>query len=808
MKYYYELLESYNDLKKRKFTLSLVEQEGGDPESQLKSSISQAQSYKYSDPLVVTNANGETAYMWKSGDQKKGGQVKPGAVNFSTREDKQFPLRPEKDDEDKQKVLGWFSGEGDNKDQDDKKDQDSPIIDTPSPTQTAIDAEVAQFQETMTSMGANSGGIWQTDTEGGVRLGHTNPVASRSELQQRKIEGLAKEDGPELSTAMELQEVPNRITSSDLPEEERLAAVQVMNNTLKVVDKLEKGEPVSDEELKYISEHAKIDPRRGILFNDIYFVWKTKSAAAQANPFTKSLELVQKEIEQRNYEYSQMEQPDPFIRKIPILERDGSKAGKLYNLRGIGSEKFVSMSVKFSTFSDAMANGDKKKADKAKKEMGKLYEEMLATGTEQEIREAFKIGNDVRLGQLIANLDESQDAENIEAMKDYLMNTHGLDEEVVESLLDLGGTKPGVAIALMLHVERDFTTQLFGGAPDVEITVTGQDDSYSYGRKGDLRTVQKGMGKHYRSVLKNPSTSDNPGLFGGAITEDLDNVVIELKTTNDDGTKVNAGSTADKRFNDSDKGGGTPNEVAFLQSIDEGMDTIKPGWSDQARSAREQISRRNRQFDKALDYSEEGKNYGSEMIDTWKSNSKDKEAAKHTAKKAKEYLRLMKAGKTDQATPEQIEAFETVSNEITKATTADYLSKNSTDAGYLNEEATAYVLHRTITSCGSDEPCLRVARELKGGKQYAYDNNAKMQELSEKLSSGELRAKMTSRGITFVDKKGKPIPLVCKFEKTGWNYTIATKSLDEIKTSSELEESNGVLNKFLKAQEDLFRAFL
>ena len=788
MKYYYELLESYNDLKKRKFSLSLVEQ-SEDAVAKANSAISQAKSAqpKRADAIQISGANGEIGWIWVSGQNKN--------VNFSKNPDKTWPIRPEESDENFQELVGFFSGQGE-----ETTDTDTLIEKTPE--QMAVEAEIEKFSARTDSLGANQNGIWQTDTNSGVRLGHSNPVASRSELQQRTIQGLDQENPKELSTAKELQEIPNRITSSELDPNLKIKSLKTMNKVLDIVDKIEKGEDVSDQDLRFVAENATIDKRRGVLFNDVFYVWKTKSAAAAGNPFTKSLNLIQTRIDAKNKEYSKLESPKPFIPSIPTSERDISKEGRLYNIRGIGSEKLMSMSLKFSSYRKMLLSGDGAGAKKVKKEMGEVYQQLLESGTEEDIREAFRIGNDTRLGRIIADLESGQDAENIEAMKSYLMSSYGLKESVVESLLDLGGDKPGVALAIMLNVERKFTEDLFGDTENIKVKVTGQDDSYSYGRKGDLLTQNKNIGGHYNKILGDTKKKSNH--FGGSIQNDADNVVIELKTTNSVSNDVKAGTTADKRFSDIDLGLGTENEKRYMGVIDQSMEAITPGSSKLAKKGRDAIRSRVDKFSNALNFSEGGKNYGNELIDTWATSNQHKSNSKDVAKKAKEYLNLQRSGNYLEASEDQLEAWESVSSDIYRATTNDYLLRNSSD-GILNEEATAYVLHRTIASCGSEEPCLRVTRALEEGKQFAYDNNEEMTELAEKLGSGELRVKKTSGALEFIDKSGKRIPLRCKITKNGWVFTKPTSSLKEI-TSTELGESV-LLEKFFQAQSELFRHF-
>jgi len=296
MDYYYALLESYDLLKKRKFKMSIVEQEDG--KSQTASDI-QGKAPAEKGPI---DGYGDIQFS-----KSKDGAVvaSAGRLNATIIDATGQPLE---DSETAKKlwqmILGGDEGDG-------KGGRGEEEID---PVEQNIDYLLSVLDWASKQPGSP---FYIDPTLGRGSSGAA--ARNRVQLYIAFLQGLKEGRPVELSRSELIEEVPNRITNDEFLDPQKKA--NIVNQLGRAITSYTNFQQMSpeeranfpDEELKKFSELFKVDESGGVLVDGIYVTYSTDSTARAMHPIRMMLDDIQEEINRRNKEYEDLEEPKPYI---------------------------------------------------------------------------------------------------------------------------------------------------------------------------------------------------------------------------------------------------------------------------------------------------------------------------------------------------------------------------------------------------------------------------------------------------------------------------------------------------------------
>jgi len=473
MDYYYALLESYDLLKKRKFKMSIVEQEDG--KSQTASDI-QGKAPAEKGPI---DGYGDIQFS-----KSKDGAVvaSAGRLNATIIDATGQPLE---DSETAKKlwqmILGGDEGDG-------KGGRGEEEID---PVEQNIDYLLSVLDWASQQPGSP---FYIDPTLGRGSSGAA--ARNRVQLYIAFLQGLKEGRPVELSRSELIEEVPNRITNDEFLDPQKKA--NIVNQLGRAITSYTNFQQMSpeeranfpDEELKKFSELFKVDESGGVLVDGIYVTYSTDSTARAMHPIRMMLDDIQEEINRRNKEYEDLEEPKPYIPNIEYIQPQ-TEGGSLYAKRGVIAEHLMAGAAAIQALNRATAAGDKAGAEKAKKQLIKILQDALANGSAEDILNMFSKGQKTLLAELLPTSDDAQDARTVDGIKRFLVKELNMDPEAVEDLVNACGEKLGLGLAVMLVVNKEFDEELHGDLEIVEAKAVGQEDSQRYGNKADVIVTYK-----------------------------------------------------------------------------------------------------------------------------------------------------------------------------------------------------------------------------------------------------------------------------------------------------------------------------
>lgn len=473
MDYYYALLESYELLKKRKFKMSIVEQEDG--KSQAASDI-QGKAPAEKGPI---DGYGDIQFS-----KSKDGAVvaSAGRMNATIIDATGQPLE---DSETAKKlwqmILGGDQGAGEGE-----------------PGQQEIDPVEQNLDYLLSVLD------WASQQPGSPfyidpKLGRGSSGAAarnRAQLLIAFLKGLKEGRPVELSRSELIGEIPNRITNDEfLDPQKKATVVNQLGRAITSYINFQQMSPEEranfpDEELRKFAELFKVDESGGVLVDGIYVTYSTDSTARAMHPIRVMLDDVQEEIDRRNKEYEDLEEPKPYIPNIEYIQPQ-TEGGSLYAKRGVIAEHLMAGAAAIQALDKATAAGDKAGAEKAKKQIIKILQDALANGSAEDILKMFSKGQKTLLAELLPTSDDAQDARTVDGIKRFLVKELNMDPEAVEDLVNACGEKLGLGLAVLLVVNKEFDKELHGDLEIVDAQAVGQDDSQFYGNKADVIVTYK-----------------------------------------------------------------------------------------------------------------------------------------------------------------------------------------------------------------------------------------------------------------------------------------------------------------------------
>ena len=464
--------------------MSLVEAEeegdGGDAEARkaADAAFSQAQEITPDERKSLVNSD-ELTFVKKAGDT---GLTTAIGGPFKSASMKAVASLDDLDDRTLAKVIGYFKEGGEGGDGTQEVQQD--------PNQQAMDA----VNNTMATLSTVEGSPFFVDPNLG--RGSSGAAArNRAQLLVAQYQGIADGRPVELSRSEQVQEIENRITSDNLDPAKKGEVLEGLNSGLLTYKKFismspEERAKIPDRELAEFSRRFSVDERGGVLVDGIYVSWSTDSTARAQHPLRKMCDQIQEEIERRNKLYSELEEPNPFIKPIEYTKPE-AVGGSLYARRGVIAEHLMSGAAAIQALEKATKTGDKAGIKKAQEQIKKVLQEALANGSAEDILNMFAKGQKTALAQLLPTGDDAHDARTVDGIKKFLIKERGMDPAAVEDLINACGEKLGLGLAVLMVVNQEFDKELHGDLEIVEAKAVGQEDSQFYGNKADVIVTYK-----------------------------------------------------------------------------------------------------------------------------------------------------------------------------------------------------------------------------------------------------------------------------------------------------------------------------
>ena len=534
MDYYYALLESYDQLKRRKFKLSLREEgDAGDqdPASVIKTlglgktkddpgiqndvgvydanakgkapeSGEDSEAAPDSDPSAAPEKPSAEIFigMWTKGGQAatlmKDGQVDPS------------------DSKTAQQMIANLMGqeEKDDTTQDDTTKEKKDPVDLKKVEQAKeVKGLVNKVKLTIKNLLGNSASFAGLD----MGFKHTRRPESLSNLVGGETQGFSGDlEGLEAQV----------FNSGKLTDEQKIEALQDLNGAMEALSLLhERGwsEPenvtadapkgMTEQEAKELGDilgKVKLTPH-GVLIGGVAFFYRDNS--------TKKTDVLRNTVEQLNeaaiaynsqYDKETVQamvendNVDPRIQVLtdaPVAKSGGADE----SYRGPVAEKFMRMSSIFMKgqrdFSKATTPEERREIIAAmRKKQADVYEDAMNDGSYDKMMEVFGVGRSVALGEILAKGQEDiNNATYTTEARRILIEDYNMSEDKAEEMINLAaGADEGqldkqLAFALLVtsFVNQTFDAELFGDDPDMipdDVEHMGDTDSTSSGKKADL----------------------------------------------------------------------------------------------------------------------------------------------------------------------------------------------------------------------------------------------------------------------------------------------------------------------------------
>ena len=843
MDYYHSLLESYALLKRRKFKLSLREEEAPNDDAEVIALIQTLGANKTSaDPALK---NGVEVYQADPEENPNtfNGRFVGGA--FANNLVVNGVLNPKKNKNAKIMINKL------------KGPEDSTDPDAPTGTEVSMEPtdEEKQIQIEQDKVVLQLDGLLAAE------------LITKEELVTLTGQATGETKGTYL--AKEEEVVAQMATmSEDKNPKEIIKSLKAQSDFLDIYKKYKEGEPLTPSDVKKLQGSIIITPN-GIKMGPYYRQYRRK-ATPDNDAYLKMAEELDADIKNRSEKWNVPEEDNPFtpLERIEVPPSGGSMTAN----RGIIAEKLERVNIAVTKMEIAqrcigdLADPERKKGrvtkdcppdpqlslEDAQKEVSKTFKEALKDHSAEEVMKMFDRGNKTRLGNYIANAEDMGDAAYLDGLKDILVNEHGMTKENAEALLSLGGTKNGVGLAVIIVASRTFSKELYpeGETMPTGVRQTGQEGAQELGEKADLiaeydldeDTTCEEIGKVWESKLSDSQKSHYKqaegcntalgGIGSGQLVTEGDNgkceVRQELKVVQEKDAKVSYGEssmTRSRKICNDDKVGGEQT-ATFLKVHAERMKCFSSeGAEERACAFQRKIDEKTRVTRTLLNLKTAGssvergdndvpeiENASQEYVKAWarkKAGDTYTDAPPHGLKTTdyERYTGCMDAlNNPTQATKKQKDHLKKVSLELEQA----QLDRMIPD-GKLKGEHLDYICNRMSLTGGSLEETVKVGRKLEDRIQTVGLNNAEIYGTIAGLNSSPPTMKIIKKGNTYAvaDMEGERrfdismergrLRLICAGEVSH----VISKTNDP----SEPQEEN-LLMAFLQGQQNLLEKLI
>jgi len=508
MDYYYSLLNSYELLKRRKFKLSLREEEGeGDEGSKEKVADLQAAAGAGTREAPGT-LNGIDVWM-------EDGKILATDPNDPAPQ----PQTASVVGADGERVKGpsanalWgkiFPG----------GEEDGEEVVQVSPEQKELTAAAARMD---VALHGNEEVEGLLDEEGGSDMlpgyeptQRTSRIEASLKLIQAKAAGKSKEgEGVQSGAAKEDTTITEKVISSPtLDAGEAAKGVEAAVETIALVRKI-RARTATPEELKKASDQLEVT-REGILFNGIYMQYRS-SSTGKNDPYRNLADQVDTAIVKHNKGCPKegAGANGDAAKECRIKPLKDENIGRTLSNRGPMLEHATVLILLGETYVDCEKSGDDCSDIEAK--ITQQFEKMQGDGSIEEVEAMLKTGLCTLGNKCLANIDGANDAVITQQVLEYLTGEDakgqpiegyegpGLDLDIATALvMRADGTR---GLAMLVASSRGFTGYLDTLKP-VDATVWGGSGADLKGQKDDIRiTIPKENLEEFTKELKDNMTT-------------------------------------------------------------------------------------------------------------------------------------------------------------------------------------------------------------------------------------------------------------------------------------------------------------
>ena len=512
MDYYYALLENYEQLKRRKFKLSLREEEEAEGDDKAKDAARQAADAAFGAAKDITPeerktlANGDELVFVKSGPD--GGLTSALGGPFKSAAMKGVKSLDDLDDKVLAKVIGYFMdhSEGEAEEGGDEGEAFKPEEELLQ-TGVELDNLLNGTEETEGLLATNEDG--EPEAEQPYFPGY-QPTKSKSRLAKittiirKKAKG--EEQGLGYRGEVDATIEEKILASPEVDQAKALEAAKAYKETTEVVIKLRgwDGKPplpqgVNPEVLQSLSTQTKLTPN-GVMFNGIYMNYRSKANDTNDIP-TNMVGQINKAIAANNLNYKDMDKDSEaykagHVKPIKPPEREGTDIN--FARRGTLMEH-VSVLGDLGAMADVANCGSEGGAAQADcGEASKLADEKIGeiladTTTLDQAKEMFKRGLCAAGQQCIVDMDGVSDAQMIEAAHTYLVDHEGWTDEQAAFVMErVAESDDGSRALLILVASTRQYQEVYKGLELRGASVEGAVGADLPGQKTDVLKVTQG----------------------------------------------------------------------------------------------------------------------------------------------------------------------------------------------------------------------------------------------------------------------------------------------------------------------------
>jgi len=848
MDYYYALLDSYQLLKRRKFKLSLKEQEeeAVDPEAKAKAISAFSSPEPFDSGRYSTANSGGPLYIYKKDPASPTTTVVGGPLgSHSGGSAATFDGLPPKT----QSILIKHFAEDDPQ----------------AGEQAVLSSQAQQYATDLDKL------ISGTDTIEGLssQLEEFFPGYDENKRRTRwgsllnrirdKLGGRRGSLGIRGEAGQDPSITDRLLASPNLGPDKSENALDAANTLLMNVIKAKSDGNILESDLRKLSQNIELSPE-GVLFGPpgegVFLQYRSSGASPKNDLFYNATEQINKQIRKYNENNCGPNlPPDKYktcsIREIP----EPSHSGRALSLRG----SMMEYATVLTDLADAynQAGCDQPKPHPRCKEIGSrlgtAYQGALDLGTGEEIQEMFTDGLGILGGEIIASLRHGGNAQVTQQVLDFLVDERGMEPHTAAVLVDRASKMPDKgsrALILLVASSRGFT-RYTKPLEMVDSKVVAQEGSQFKGAKDDVeRTVSTESFNKWKEEIKNKQSKlekelekaagcagagvgiDNLGSDNGDGTTTFGTEIKSRTSLGRGRTKTGEGKTS--RMSSICAGDeGDAEEQSFITTNSQRIQNCAKGTPLEKALGGKSVFEAACSFQRTVDsdmapiraalkgqtQDEDGKavpHSGTEVINTWldtpsRSNIPE---AKERARLATDGLAVLKSG--SMPTKEQREALSKIEESVVQDKIAAKLYEGSED-GVLQGEALAYFVTRTGLEGGSMHESLKDVRGYSDSQQRLGTINTSTYGIISMLMSGKASAstsKEGSRTFSIKTTHSEDGELSLKtlgrgsLERGQFVSSITNDTMSPVEKGEVELDTNQMLLKFLHGQQKLVEKLL
>ena len=749
MDYYYSLLESYQQLKRRTFKLSLREQEeeAGKEQARQAADMAFGGAREISPEERKTLATGEELVFVKAGPNLD--KVSAIGGPFKTQSMKGVKSLDELDDRSLSKVVGYFmdkeSGGAEGGEDEGGGNTENPLEGEAQALQDSLfgnDEKEGLFKRN--EQGVVEPSIYFPDYEDAQK--HSRLSKTINALQKKEA-GEEQGVGIRGAAAEDATITDKLLASPSLLPEQAAKSLKTVQQGIAVITAIHRGDTIPPDDLRSVAKNTEITPE-GVLFNGVYIQYRTKSNAKN-DMYRNMADQINKQIDKHNKDCPPTDTEAGKDCHVNKITAPAATTGSDMAVRGLLAEKSTNINLLANGLSKCATAGDSAGCKKLEEKIRAEYDEMLEDGSMEEAQRLFQDGLCAAGQACLLSMENVDGPVMTEMTINYLVETQGMDESTAATLvqkaaeMDDGGTRAMVLLVASTRGFNHYTKDL----DVVDSEVWGGEGSDLKGQKDDLRvTVTRESFEKWKESLGGGMSSverdlehaakcagDGVGLESlgkSQISEaegDEGNVTFGVeqkarKSTTKGRTKMGEGNTSRVSKICKDTEGLDPLEQQFLEANDRRMEACagKNKKSFDGQSAKDAACNFQDKVDQSMKgwnslaagqavLDDEGKRIEGapqQMVRAWF------EAKSSNDKTAKERAKLATAGfnAMPNETKEQREAITKIGLELEQVTINKMLDEQTDENGKVSGEALGYLLQRSSQDGASLNECVKDVR--------------------------------------------------------------------------------------------------